>query len=236
MKKFLYYTAFFIIVLLLNLYVHFPYQTVADYYLKQTIKTYNLPINYKTIKGNAFKTEITNISIDNLEIKEVIIHHNILNLIKRKIPYFVNDEKIKINGEISKNIINFQINSELEKLSRLFETDTPISGKLTVKGTYNFKNNKLTSTVYISNLNISIQKFNYSFDKITAEIKNNKNRLEIVKINSTGKNKIDLKGYVLINPKKLEFSRLNLKGSLSQNRLKINFRATGTISNPRIRF
>jgi len=236
MKKFFYYTAFFIIVLLLNLYVHFPYQTVADYYLKQTIKTYNLPINYKIINGDAFKTKITNISIDNLEIKEVIIRHNLLNLIKREIPYFVNDEKINIKGEINKSLINFQINSELEKLSRLFETNTPISGKLTFKGDYNFKNNKLNSTVDISNLTIYVQKINYSFDKITAEIKSSKNRLEITKVNTAGKNKIDLKGYILINPKKLEFSRLNLKVSLSQNRLKINFRITGTISNPQIRF
>ncbi|MGA1863218.1 hypothetical protein OWM07_10070 [Deferribacter thermophilus] len=236
MKKFFYYTAFFIIVLLLNLYVHFPYQTVADYYLKQTIKIYNLPINYKTIKGNAFKTKISNISIDNLEIKEVIIHHNLLNLIKREIPFFVRDEKINIRGEINKSLINFQVYLELEKLSRLFKTKIPISGKLTVKGAYNFENNKLNSTVDISNLTISIQKINYSFDKITTEIKSSKNRLEITKVNTAGKNKIDLKGYILINPKKLEFSRLNFKGSLSQNRLKINFRITGTISNPQIRF
>lgn len=234
MKKYLIYIAVFIVVLLFSFVLFFPYQEITSYVIKKNFKD----IEYESISGNSFYTNIKGISINNYKIGDVTFTHNLFNLILLKSKLTGDILNLNLNGYITLKSAVFKLDGNLSNLEfKLGENTFKIPQvAANVDGSYNIKEDILQADVTLNNAVLNFLNQDYKIERTVVQTTFNKNRLNIKTIDTAGKTKFNFDGDILINFRNPYYSRLNLKLLISDGQLNLAPKVSGTISNPRVEF
>jgi|GEM_PF-1541670 hypothetical protein len=219
----------------------FPYDTLAKYFLNDTINKYNIPINYSSLEASAFGAKINNIDYyydGKYSIGSVSIKYSPLSIITQSVAISTVDSPINANIRFEKSNIVFRANQPVKGIIEIYPEIEKYakSGDIKIEGEINPSTMQGKISAILSSLSLVTPVADVTFDQITTDLELNKNRLTITNFKSNGNNNVDIKGAIHINYNALIHSVVNLQGNLNIAGFKKDFTIRGRASNPRIKF
>jgi len=220
----------------------FPYDTVVKYFLNNAINQNRIPMNYSEIQSSPFGTSINDIEYfyrNKVSLGTLKIEYSPLSLITKSVSAHTVSSPLNVSAEYKGKTINFKVNQPLSEIAQMVPEvgEYVKKGDIRADGQINPANMQGKADIMISNLSVATPVFpSLNFQKITANLTLNKNRLNVKKVQSSGKNKISLNGIVYLNYNSIYNSNLNLKGDIDIAGMKRDFKISGRLISPRVNF
>jgi len=220
----------------------FPYDTVVKYFLNNAINQNRIPVDYSEIQSSPFGTTVKNIEYfyrNKLSLGNLKIGYSPLSIITKSASVHTADSPLDVSAVYNGKTVDIKVNQALSKITQMIpEVGKYVKkGEISADGQINPTNMQGNADIVISNLSVATPVFpNLNFQTITASLTLNKNRLNVKKVQSSGKNKISLNGIVYLNYNSIYNSNLNLKGNMDIAGMKRNFKISGRLISPKVNF
>lgn len=220
----------------------FPYDTVVKYFLNSALNQNRIPLNYSEIHSSPFGTSISGIEYfykNNVSLGTLEINYSPLSLITKSFSAQTLNSSLNASAEYNGDVIDFRVNQPVAKITELIpEAGRYLKeGNISAQGQINPANMQGNTEILITDLSVATPVLpSLNFQKITASLTLNKNRLNIKKVQSAGDNKISMSGIVYLNYNALFNSNLNLKGGIDIAGMKRKFSVKGRLIAPKINF
>ena len=199
-------------------------------------------MDYSEINSSPFGTSVKNIEYfykNKLSLGTLKIDYSPLSIITKSVSAHTADSPLDVSAVYNGKTVDIKVNQAISKIAQM----VPEVGEYVKKGNVsadariNPTNMQGKADIVVSNLSVATPVFpSLNFRKITASLTLNKNRLNVEKVQSSGKNKISLNGIVYLNYNSLYNSNLNLKGNIDIAGMKRNFKVSGRLISPRVSF
>ncbi|AEI15107.1 hypothetical protein Flexsi_1457 [Flexistipes sinusarabici DSM 4947] len=229
--------SFFIFTLFL-----FPYDTVVKYFINNAINQNRIPVDYSQIQSSPFGTTIKNIEYfykNKLSLGTLKIDYSPLSIITKSVSAHTADSPLDVTAVYNGKTFDIKVNQTVSEIAQLVPQveEYVKKGEIRAEGRINPAKMQGKADIVLSNLSVATPVFpSLNFQKITAGLTLNKNRLKIEKVQSSGENKISLNGIVYLNYNSLYNSNVNLNGNIDIAGMKRDFKVSGRLISPRINF
>lgn len=211
--------------------IFFPIGEVASKYISSAVAGSNLDFRFDKLSAGFFGAEMTNIKTGKLTINKVKLDYNPIGLIFKRFSFYAESPLFIAKGNMAGNKITADITGSVNELAAL--ADYKGSGSLNIKGGYDLAAKEGDVVVSGGAVSFAHPMMNVEADSVNANASIKGNVITINEINASGKTSIDGKGSVVLNPKKIEFSTLDIQGKAGLMGMNMNFKLQGPASSPR---
>ncbi len=219
-------------VFLLSFYYCFPVERVINYFVSSFIVQNNIPLTVDNFHKTAGRIFCENITLKpNINIGGVSCKYGIKQIILKKTKCNFNGN---VSGELDLSLPESKFNLVVN-FDRLFE-NSEINGVSKVTGYIKKDDKEIFITSLIDKLIININFTPLMLQNISVKAKLKSDILTIENIKSEGNTRIFLKGQIIINYSKFEYSKINLTGKFISGKITKKISIVGNFKNCKLVF
>jgi len=211
-KKILIGSAVFIVVFLITLFLTFPYQNVVAKAVIAAAAKSGLQISYNDVQAGPFRTVFKELEINDIPIDSLEASYSPLSILSKSATIKLKG-LIKADAKVSPTSTEYEAEISESVINSFSGEKAVLSAPLSVKGTGNPSEQSADFTATVSKIEIESPVGKLPFENIQADITIKGNDITINKLTSRDDMNLDLKGLLKVNPKNLERSIVNIKGT-----------------------
>ncbi|WP_022852203.1 type II secretion system protein GspN [Limisalsivibrio acetivorans] len=224
--------AIFLLSVLVFTPMFFPWNTVAEYYIRKAVSDNRIPARIDSIKAGPGGAVISGISIEDIEITQIRADYSLLSVITKSADVSVNSPLGTIETSIDSGSVEARGLLDMKNIGSLLNQS--LDGDMAVQ--LNMNLNEQTGDIVLTS-----DSFTVPTDFGPMPLKNlrgegtiNKNTIDVTSLTSEGNAKLDITGKITINTRDIGRSMMNMSGTVDVMGAKQNITARGLVRNPRI--
>jgi hypothetical protein len=232
-KKIAIHVGLFVIVFLLGVIIFFPYSLVVGTVIDQQIEANKIPIRYRALSSNLFKTTIKDVTVNygqNIDLGDFYVRYTPLSAITRSVKAGVVSHYGVAEVSHKKDRLKLNAVVDLLRITRLF--DQRAEGELRFDALYDLKSRNGTFDINGGAFAIQTPLVRFVGDNITGTGTIDGNVLTITMLEARGQSGLRASGRITLDTNNIRRSFINISGEASILGLTSRFTVRGTLGDP----
>lgn len=205
-------SAVFILVFLITLFISFPYQNVVAKAVITAAAKSGLKISYNEIQSGPFGTVFKELEINDIPIDSLEASYSPLSLFSKSATITIKG-LINADAKVSPTSTEYEAEISESVINRFSGEKAVLSAPLIVKGTGSPSEQSADFTATVSKIEVDSPVGKLPFENIQTDISVKGYAITVNKLTSRDDMNLDLKGLLKINPKNMEKTIVNIKGT-----------------------